>query len=421
MMGLTPTVVWAVIKREYLQRVRSRWFVISTVAAPLLMAALVFAPFLLSGNSSGGSTTEMVVVDQTGQLAAAIVPQLEAAGWAVRVAEDPSSEATLSDLLQAANDEEIRGFLVLDDETLTSGNARYTSRDRPSGLRTATLQQAVVQTLVGLRMAEAGIDLSSLSGAGIEVDALATEEDDVEEVQFIAAYGGAFVLYFTVLLYAVAVMRSVLEEKTNRVVEIVLSSMRPFELMLGKILGVGAVGLTQIAVWVTAAVLLSKVGVPTMMAARPEFAALGSLEGVLPGPGFALLFLLFFLCGFFIYAGMYAAVGAMTNSEQEAQQAQAPMVILMVVPIVILPGVLQNPNATASVLLSLVPFFSPVLMFGRAIGGAAPVWQVALSVALMVMTLLAVAWIAGRIYRVGILMSGKRPTLPELWRWVRQG
>ncbi len=421
MKALTPRVVWAVIKREYLQRVRSKWFVISTVAAPLLMAGLVFAPFLLSGDSPSGSQSELVIVDQTGQLAAAVQAQLRGAGWAVRVAEDPGSEQTISDLLQAANDEEIRGFLVLDEETLATGAARYTSRNRPSSLRTATLQQAVVQTLIGMRMAEAGIDLSALSSAGIEVDILTTEEVETPVAQYGAAYAGAFVLYFTVLLYAVAVMRSVLEEKTNRVVEIVLSSMRPFELMLGKILGVGAVGLTQIAVWVTAAVLLSKVGVPTMVAARPEFASLGSLEGVLPGPGFAFLFLLFFLCGFFIYAGMYAAVGAMTNSEQEAQQAQAPMVILMVVPIVILPGVLQNPDATASVLLSLIPFFSPVLMFGRAIGGAAPIWQVALSVALMVATLLAVAWIAGRIYRVGILMSGKRPTLPELWRWVRQG
>lgn len=418
----TARVVRAVIRREYLQRVRSKWFVISTLGAPLVLAILVFAPIILSGEQSGPDRRDLVLVDRSGLLANPVRQRLQAAGWSVRIAPEPDDEGTVTNLLQAATDGDIRGFLVTDSATLQTGLVRYTSNERPSALRSSTLRQVVVQAVLEIRLAEAGVDVSGLIGGGdLEVDVLATEEvGGLAESEFVAVYGGAFLLYFTVLLYAVAVMRSVLEEKTSRVVEVVLSSMRPFELMMGKIVGVGAVGLTQIAVWVGAGALFSNVAAPALRSARPELAALGGLANVLPGPGFAALFLLFFLSGYFIYAAMYAAVGAMTSSDQEAQQAQAPMVLLMIIPVMILPAVIADPDSLLSVVTSLVPFFAPVLMFARAAAGAAPVWQVALSVALMAVTLIAVAWLAGRIYRVGILMTGKRPTLRELWRWVRR-
>jgi ABC-2 type transport system permease protein len=187
--------------------------------------------------------------------------------------------------------------------------------------------------------------------------------------------------------------------------------------MLGKILGVGAVGLTQLAVWVVVGGALMVLGLPALLAARPELTAITS---GLPGPSFFVYFLIFFLGGYFIFSALYAAVGAMCNSDEEAQQAQFPVMILIFVPVVALVGVIESPNSTLSVVLSLIPFFSPFLMFARAVGGAAPFWQVALSIVLMVLTLLGVAWVAGRIYRVGILMTGKRPTVTELLRWLRQ-
>jgi ABC-2 type transport system permease protein len=161
-------------------------------------------------------------------------------------------------------------------------------------------------------------------------------------------------------------------------------------------------------------------GIPVLLAARPELTALSELGDALPGVGYAALFLIFFIGGFFMYSGLYAAVGAMCNSDDEAQQAQWPIVMLLIVPVIIVPSVLQSPSAPHSVVLSLVPFFSPILMFARAATGAVPVWQIGLSVVLMAATILGVAWVAGRIYTVGILMAGKRPTLPELARWVRE-
>jgi len=154
--------------------------------------------------------------------------------------------------------------------------------------------------------------------------------------------------------------------------------------------------------------------------ARPELASLGKMQEFLPGVGLLLMFLFFFLFGFFIYAGLYAAVGAMCNTDEEAQQAQVPVMLLVIVPILFVMQTIQTPNTPLSVALSLFPFFSPMLMFARVSVGAAPVWQVVLSFVLMGLTIVGVAWVAGRIYKVGILMAGKRPTLPELLRWVRE-
>ena len=157
-----------------------------------------------------------------------------------------------------------------------------------------------------------------------------------------------------------------------------------------------------------------------MIAARPELANLENLRQIVPGAGLMFLFLGFFLFGFLMYSGLYAAVGAMCNSDEEAQQAQFPMIMLLVVPIVMVTPIIQAPNTPMATGLSLFPLFSPILMWARVSGGGVPVWQVALSFVLMAVMVWVIAWIAGRIYKVGILMSGKRPTLPELWRWVRE-
>jgi ABC-2 type transport system permease protein len=266
--------------------------------------------------------------------------------------------------------------------------------------------------------AEPGVT-ALLAGGTLELSLL-EEEATLDAPVIVTAWVGAFLLYIVLLVYAVAVMRSVLEEKTSRVVEIVISSIRPWQLMLGKILGVGAVGLTQLAVWSLAVALIFALALPSLTAARPELAQLAELGRFAPGAGYLALFGVFFLFGYFIYAALYAAVGAMCNSDEEAQQAQLPLMFLVVAPILLLMPVLERPNGVAAVVLSLVPFFSPVLMFARAAGGVAPAWQVALSFLLMALTVLGVAWVAGRIYRAGILMAGKRPTLAELLRWVRE-
>jgi len=412
------SVVRAIIKREYVQRVRSRWFVVATIGGPLVFIGVMLLPLLADGESSGSSA--LALVDRTGALEELVRPGLEGAGYAVDVQGDTSDER-LGTLIQQVHDGELFGVMVLDSATLSSGSARLTVGNSLSSIRALALRQIVGQSaLVATLRDEAPGALALLAGGSLEVDVL-DDEQEAETSDFILAYLGAFLLYFTLLLYAVAVMRSVLEEKTNRVVEVVLSSVRPIELMLGKILGVGAVGLTQLGIWAGAVLLFVELGLPTVIRARPGLAALSQVGDVAPSAGQLGLFLAFFLGGYFLYSSMYAAVGAMTNSDQEAQQAQGPLVMLMVVPAVILPPVLDDPESALAVWTSLVPFFAPVLMFARAVAGAAPVVQVAISLIGIGITTVAVAWVGGRIYRVGILMTGKRPTMRELWRWVRAG
>lgn len=261
-----------------------------------------------------------------------------------------------------------------------------------------------------------------LAGGELEMVPINSEGGGTGEgaPEFMGAFIGAMLLYMVILLYAVAVMRATMEEKTGGVVEILISSVRPWELMLGKILGVGSVGLTQLAVWIFLGVLGLTMGLPALVTARPEMLDPGFLRDALPGPGLSALFVALFLGGYFLYAALYAAVGAMCSTEEEAQQAQFPVVLLLVVPVLFLVHVIENPSSSTAVVASLVPFFSPILLYARVATGAVPAWQIGAALLLLLGGVLVVAWLAGRIYRVGILMQGKRPTLPEIWRWVRE-
>ncbi len=409
--------VWAVIRREYLQRVRSKWFIAATIGGPVIMAGLLVVPAWLAVQGDRDEFN-LAVVDGTGVLYENLAPRLELGGFEVEEARWHSDVVT--ELRQRSNEGELGGFVMLDELTLETGEAIYYSMDVPSALRQVTVQTSVARTALEYQLARQGVDPESLMGGGeLQVEVISNAGSDVRDPQFAVAYMGAFFLYMVILLYAVAVMRATLEEKTSRIVEVIISSMKPSELMLGKIVGVCAVSLTQMAIWIGAVATLLIVAIPMMVAARPELANLENLVEIAPGPGLTLLFLGFFLLGFLMYSGLYAAVGAMCNTDEEAQQAQFPMIMLLVVPIVMVAPVIQDPNTPMATGLSLVPLFSPILMWARVSGGGVPSWQVALSFLLMTLMVWLIAWVAGRIYKVGILMSGKRPTLPELWRWIR--
>jgi ABC-2 type transport system permease protein len=246
-----------------------------------------------------------------------------------------------------------------------------------------------------------------------------TEESG--EASFFLAYAMWLLLYIAILLYGIQVMGSVVEEKTSRVVEVLVSSLKPFELLSGKILGVGAVGILQLGIWVGFGKLMidQRELLATMLGQGEAGQALAGIP--MPEISFTTIavFLTYFILGYFLYAAMFAAVAAMVNSEQEARQAQTPVVMLLVVPTVLMIGILNNPDGTMAVTLSLVPFTSPIAMPVR--WAAAPVGtdQLAGSIAILGATLVGITWLAGRIYRVGILMYGKKPGVRELVRWLR--
>jgi ABC-2 type transport system permease protein len=244
-----------------------------------------------------------------------------------------------------------------------------------------------------------------------------TTAGDTAEQSFSLAYFMGFILYTAILIYGINVMSSVLEEKTTRIVEVLVSSIRPFELLLGKVVGVGTVSIFQFLIWGVSARLL--------FAQRARLFGGGGLADpqVFQVPHVSaattLVFLAYFLGGFFLYAAMFAAVGAMSSSEQEARQAQQPVMWLLVLSFVSMFAMLNDPGSRFAVTLSLIPFSAPIAMPVRWAAGSLPLAEIWLSLAILVAAIGLVTWVAGRIYRVGILMTGKRPNIKELVRWVR--
>ncbi len=413
--------VLTVVRREYLVRVRTRWFVFSTLGGPVLAFAAFAGPAYLAQRGEDTLRT-MAVVDRTGVLYGRVASRLREGGFIVEG--DEGTVWTGEELESMARAGQIGGYLILDSETLSKGWAGFRGAAHPGSLRALTIRGAVVESVLDVRLAADGTDediMVLLGGGELDVQLVGQEASGGDSARgLVAGFVGALILYVMIIFYAVAVMRAVIAEKTDRIVEIIISAIRPWELMLGKIVGVAAVGLTQLGAWLVMGGIVVALGLPVLLATRHGALVPEDILIALPEWRLAVLFLAFFVLGYLLYAALYAAVGAMCSSEHEAQQAQLPVVLLLVVPLLVLSSSLENPTAGVSVGLALVPFFSPILMFANAAAGYAPPWQVALSLLLMALTIGLVAWVAGRIYRVGILMQGKRPSLPEVVRWVRE-
>jgi ABC-2 type transport system permease protein len=421
--------------REYLERVRTKAFLITTVLTPLIFAVIFGLPILLA--TRGGNQTQKVAVAQAaGQTS--IVPVLRSRlerrpqaprpdlqrntgvsipGFEfqpVEVAAGHASE-TRERLISEVRAGRLDGCLWFEGDPTAGGRIEYSGRNVTDLIALRTLEQAVSSAVVQLRLVSRGIPADDVQRLvkSVQMRTVRVSDKGVREergITFIVSFFFLMVLYMTLMLYGVAVMRSVIEEKTSRVFEVLLSSVKPMELLAGKILGVAAVGLTQYAVWILMALVAGGGMIGSLRTQMGEISVPASL---------LFYFALFFLLGYLLYSTMFAALGAVVNSEQEAQQLQMTVMWFLIIPMLVAQLVIRAPNSTAAVVLSLIPFFTPMLMFLRINLITPPAWQVALSIALLLATNLAVLWLSARIYRVGILMYGKRPTLPELVRWVR--
>ena len=406
------------IKREYAERVRTRSFLISTLLLPAFILGISLLPAKMATMKSGG-TRHIAVVSDNPDFAGAVKAQLErskSTKYEVDLYNDPS-EQTRARLKEDVNSSKLAGFVWLTNEAVDARKVNYYARETSDFIEVATLQSALRTSLLRKELVGHGV-------AASEVDKL-TNDLDLETVtlkagqetkdngpgQFIVVLVMVMMLYMTLLIYGMSVMRSVLEEKSSRVMEVVLSSAKATELMAGKILGVGAVGLTQIAIWLTIAAGASA---PAMVAMAGVKNSTFHLE-----PKVLIAFAVFFVGGFMLYSTLYATLGAMVNSDQEAQQWQMFVTMPIVIPVMMMWFVMRQPNSPVSMWMSMVPFFSPILMFLRVVVQTPPWWQIALSVGLLVACVAGTIWICARIYRVGILMYGKKPTLPEILKWVK--
>jgi ABC-2 type transport system permease protein len=412
--------VGAVIRREFFERVRSRWFWVSSLVVPAVFGAVLFLPAFLA---TGGAAKRVVVVDGTAEnLGTAVAAGLDAGGafHASRVADAPG---VVDSLMREVGAKRLDGYLVLREDALTSGVVQYRASNVSSLRDQDELERVLAEVITVARLKEAGIDPAIMARAqqGIHLESAkisgARSTGESAAQSFSLAYFMGIILYTVILMYGVNVKSSVLEEKTTRIVEVLVSSIRPFPLLAGKIVGVGAVSLLQLGLWA----VLGR----GLLAGRTIGARGGELGSVFEVPHVSaatgVIFLAYFVGGFFIYSAMFAAVGAMSSSEQEAQQAQQPLVLLLVLSFVSTFVLLNDPSSGLAVTLSLVPFTSPIAMPVRWAAGDLPAVEVVASLLLLVAGIVAVTWVAARVYRVGILMTGKRPGARELWRWVRAG
>jgi ABC-2 type transport system permease protein len=422
--------VWTLVKREYLERVRTRSFLIFTLLMPALMAAIMIIPTTLERMNAGG-VRRIVIVADNAPLAAVVGQELqapkpavdgperfaklkEAAVYDIQLDSDTSEEERAR-LSQKVINEQIAGFIWLTDEALAKHQVLYSTKEAADFNQARELRNAVTTAVAKNRMLQAGIkgaDIDRLL-TPIKLDTMRIEKDHQGTsgtAVFLIGFAMVVMLYSVVLIYGLTVMRSVIEEKSTRILEVLLSTVTAKELLAGKIIGVGAVGLTQILVWVTFAVLFS---VPGLLAAN---SFLGEVHIPVAAMG---AFAVFFLLGYLLYSAMYAAIGAMVNTDQEAQQMQWPAMIPLVAGVVMMNIVIQHPNSNLAFWLSMVPFFAPILMLLRILIEQPPIWQIILSVAFMLWTIYGLLMVGSRIYRIGILMYGKRPTWPELRRWIR--
>jgi ABC-2 type transport system permease protein len=404
--------VWLIAKREYLERIRTKSFLVMTILIPVLMIGGALLSAITSARIEAASHIAVVTADT--QLALDLQNELENgknSQMTVDVISPPAAD-TRATLDGELSDKTLDGYLWITPPTAT-GTTRptfsYKPRSRGDIATQGTLSRALRTVLMREQLAHKGLVAS-------DVDALLQPvQIDSSSASTISSFAGAYIMfllmYVVVLLHGMNVARSIIEEKTSRVFEVLLAIIRPEELLAGKILGVGSVGLTQVFLWLVTATLITSTALLTNVTGTPMHVSIGAAQIV--------FFVVYFLLGFLLYASIAAALGAMVNSEQELQQLNMLLVLPLVGCMFALGAVITNPSGTLATVISLIPFCTPLIMYLRISVAMPPIWQIALSLLLMAVAIYAAIWIASRIYRVGILMYGKRPNLPEILRWLK--
>lgn len=441
----------AVVGHEY-RKIVKRWaFVIGTLLFPALAAASIAVPALIF--SIQGEPTRIVVLDEGSGVAARIREALERPRNSNPA--QTSEEASMKDQLSMSQEEKIRiaaesrgpqvrivdfdaagksldesearlremviakqldGYMLIPDGAVTgTGNVRYFSRKAGDFVANQILEDTVNDAVRAKRLADAQIDEAALKEinrrVGFDVKKVDKTGDTASEGVFAVSFIIGLMIYIILAIYGQQVLGAVVEEKETRIAEILFSSASPFTLMFGKLVGVGLAALTQLGVWISAAAAVTVYGL-----AASGFAGIDI--PTISAPMVA-LFLLYFLLGFFLYASIFALIGSMVTTVQEGGQFSLPPVILLLMGFYFSTAVIRDPSSPVAFWVSIIPFLAPITMPVRIMAEMPPLWQILLSVSVNIVTILFMVWISGRVYRIGMLMYGKRATIPEVLRWIR--
>lgn len=416
--------VMHVIRREYVENVRRRSFVISTIVTPLLLAILFVVPVIVTMYEPNREF-RVTVIDQTGVLApdfvAALTDTLQDGSRKYLTTVVPVTEGEFD----AARDAQTAALqhgdtdilLIVPQSTMTGGSASYITREERNYNVLERFKTALGDAVLRQRLAAEGLDNAQVREltAGVDIDMnQLTDEGSVKKRNFVTEYGIMFmfvmILYWSILSWGTTIGKSIVEEKGSRIVEVLLSTLTPRDLVIGKLIGVGLAGITQFAIWAITGLVLTGSVLPLLLA------RMGPLD---IQPIVFLYAVLFFVLGFLLFAALYLVMGAMSTTEQDLQQLQVMITLPMIIPMLMLLLIAQNPNSGLAVVMSLIPVLTPMIMMARIILLTPPGWQIALSLGLLVVSIYVAVTFAARVFRVGILMHGKRPTIRELVHWYR--
>ncbi|MBL7977202.1 MAG: ABC transporter permease [Bacteroidetes Order II. Incertae sedis bacterium] len=421
-----------VFLREFMQRIKSKGFILSTLLAPFgLVVFLGLTIYSVSLGMEEDSNQRIAVKDETGGVASL----LKLPSSYTLILEPATEEALRKQVLEGKLD----GYLFIPSDAL-KGDAKLTYVSGGGGgiNKQIQLQNAVEDAIQEARLKQANIpdNVKAIFAANTrlemkEITAFGEKADTTGALTGIA-FAMSFLIYMMMFIYGSLVMQSVIEEKLNRVMEVLISSVRPFELLMGKVLGMGALGLVQMLVWSALSMAMTTAMGPLLLLffdpAKMNLPDTASQQQVLDSAGFAIpelspmlfvWFVLFFIGGYLLYASYFAAVGSAVESPQDAQQLMMPVTFLIIIPMLFINTVIMNPDGTTAKILSMIPFFSPILMPARIAATDVPFWEPAVAFVLLVFTFIGAIWVSARIYRIGVLSYGKKPSIRDLVKWIR--
>lgn len=437
-----------IIEREFMSRVKKKTFIVITILGPLLFAMLFIAPILIATMQTD-DVKRIAVVEKTGVLKDAFEDHKNIK---FEFFEESYSQARAQELI---NDSNYYALLYHSGEgEFSYDNLVLSSKKQPGMNVVETINSSLENKLEKQRLKAQGLDQNFLDSLEASVDVKTTliTEEGVEKVSSSAVYTAlgfiaALLIYFVIFAYGSMVMRGVIEEKTNRVVEIMISSVKPFQLMMGKTVGVALVFLLQLALWIVLSAVLIFAAQAVLLPSDIMGNA-GAMSGNMMMSGqmgqmaeagaqgnaqmqeiyltimninwvkFILTFVFFFLGGYLLYTSLFAAIGAAVDNETDTQQFMLPVTIPLILSIIVAGSIIQNPDTALAFWFSVIPFTSPIIMVIRVLFGV-PAWELLLSMVLLVLTFIFTIWVAAKIYRVGILMYGKKPSYKDLWKWIR--
>jgi ABC-2 type transport system permease protein len=452
----------AVVKREYVQRVRTKFFVVMTILGPFMLVVFTIVPSLLFSIKAGGDT-RIAVIDQTegtklySSIRSSLLKEdnddeqdqspgigssvgsntnerMEQAGKSLngsfRVEQVDVRGRSLDDVRRELNARigkgELDGYLVIPPDILQNSESKtsYYGRNVGDVITRSQIEDRLNRAVRRERLIANGVKPEYIEELSRPVD-IATypvNEKGEEGVKdsgagFVLVFVIAFLIYITVLLYGQVILGAIVEEKETRIAEILFSSVKSMTLMVGKLIGVSLVALTQLGIWTLAFAMLSIYGISALASRGVD---VGDMAIPRLPPLFFVYFFLFFVLGYFIYATIYVLVGAMVTTTQEGGQMAMPIVFLLMAGLYMAFPVIRSPDSSFAFWVSMCPFFSPITMIVRIVSQTPPFWQIALSLVIGVLTVVLLIWLASRIYRIGMLMYGKKATIPEVLRWIRQ-